>query len=114
MALTREGRNILRITWASFLLCSSHALLAAEGLAVDSVPLSVNSGRPVEPINRVLEAQRATGRGGVFQAEQSGEFVHVVPVQIRDSKGAWIPNGSVLDARITIADAPRTADAMLV
>jgi hypothetical protein len=95
----------------------AHKVLVPSGGA-----LTVNyevlrpGGKPADSnamIQRVLATQASTARGGVFRTEQTGELVHIVPAQVRDASGAWISQSSILDARITISDAPRTVSAML-
>jgi len=66
-----------------------------------------------QALQQIVDVQANRVGGGKFRVEQSGQMLHVVPASIRNAKGEWIEQGSVLRHRITIPAAGRSAAEML-
>jgi hypothetical protein len=74
------------------------------------------SGRPPDAealILAVLDAQRETGNGGIFRFVRSGDVFHVIPEQVRDEKGEWVEQASVLEIPVSIPERKRDGLQML-
>jgi len=68
--------------------------------------VSQDTGEPVDmadAIQRLVDANNRARQGGHFEVLRSGETFHVVPTEVRDSRGRWIPQRSVLDTPITFS-----------
>jgi hypothetical protein len=66
--------------------------------------VSQDTGEPVDvrgAIQKLIDANNQARQGGQFEVLRSGETFHVVPTQVRDIQGRWIPQRSVLDTPIT-------------
>jgi hypothetical protein len=57
----------------------------------------------LQAVNSILDAHKANGIGGRFAVFRSGDVYHVVPTEVRNSKGIWAKQQSVLDTRITFS-----------
>ena len=56
-----------------------------------------------QALNSILDASKASGTGGRFAVLRSGDVYHVVPTEVRNSKGVWVKQQSLLDTRITFS-----------
>jgi len=68
--------------------------------------VSQDTGEPVDvaaALQNLVDANNRARYGGHFAVLRSGETLHVVPTEVRDSGGRWIPQGSVLDTPITFS-----------
>jgi hypothetical protein len=71
-----------------------------------SYQVSQGTGEPVnvvDTIQRIVEAKNLNPVGGRFEVYPSGDVLHIVPTEVRDSKGNWIKQQSVLSVPITFA-----------
>lgn len=50
----------------------------------------------------MLDYHELGGGAGRFRISESGEFIHVIPEQVRDSSGSWTAYAPVLDTRVTL------------
>jgi hypothetical protein len=85
---------------------TQRVLVPRGGILQASYELSVATGQPTdmgEALRRILEANNAGPAGGRFRVLEAGGVFHVVPTAIRNAEGAWVPQASVLDTRITIS-----------
>jgi hypothetical protein len=64
-------------------------------------------------IRRVLDTHLAAGAGSQFELIQQGGVFHVVPMMVKDSKGAWVATRSILDTSITVPVQSRTGVEMV-
>ena len=60
-------------------------------------------------LDQLVQAQNSSGHGGHFRVERQGEFLHVIPTDVRDKSGNWAPQPSVLDVSISLEAEDRTA-----
>ncbi len=60
-----------------------------------------------DAIQKLVDANNLARRGGHFQVLRGDDTFHVVPTEVRDSKGRWIPQRSVLDTPITFSSDER-------
>ena len=74
---------------------------------IDAATRRPTSARAV--MESVLRAQAATGIGGTFRLEQSGDLLHVLPKTARNFNGEVVKQSSILDAVITMTDEERSA-----
>lgn len=68
------------------------------------------TGKPETPaalLQHMLYTHAANGNPGVFRLEQSGEFFHVIPSQVKDSEGLLVVQESILDTKITFSEEER-------
>jgi len=68
--------------------------------------VSQDTGEPVDmadAIQKVIDANNLARFGGHFELLQSGAAFHVVPTEVRDGKGRWVQQRSILDAPITFS-----------
>jgi hypothetical protein len=68
--------------------------------------VSEETGAPLDmadAIQKIVDANNLARLGGHFEVRQSGATFHVVPTEVRDSKGRWIRQQSLLDAPITFS-----------
>ena len=68
--------------------------------------VSDDTGQPVDmadAIQKIIDANNAARHGGHFELRRSGDTFHVVPAEIRDRNGHWIPQQSILDVPITFS-----------
>jgi len=71
-----------------------------------SYEIAQETGTPVnmkDALNGVVAAKNLNAVGGRFAVYQSGDALHVVPVEVRDSNGAWVKQQSVLNTPITLS-----------
>jgi hypothetical protein len=81
-------------------------IVPSGGALQATYDVSQDSGEPVDmagAIQKVIDANNLARHGGHFEVLQSGETFHVVPTEVRDGKGRWIPQHSVLDTPITFS-----------
>jgi hypothetical protein len=68
--------------------------------------VSQDTGEPVDmadAIQKLVDASNQARQGGHFEVVRSGETFHVVPTEVRDDKGHWVRQQSVLDTPITFS-----------
>ena len=68
--------------------------------------VSQDTGEPVDmadAIQSLVDANNRARYGGHFELLRSGETFHVVPTEVRDARGRWIAQRSVLDTPITFS-----------
>jgi hypothetical protein len=68
--------------------------------------VSQDTGEPVDmadAIQKLVDANNRARQGGHFEVLRSGETFHVVPNEVRDGRGRWIAQRSVLDTPITLS-----------
>lgn len=63
---------------------------------------------PAMVVQRLLDAQAASGNGGRFRLETSGQIMHVIPTAIKNGEGVLVPQGSILDTIISLPAEERT------
>ena len=66
--------------------------------------VSQATGAPADiadAVQKIIDSNNLARRGGHFELRRSGDTLHVVPTEVRDSNGRWIPQRSVLDEPIT-------------
>src|SRR5262249_32087946 len=93
-----------------------NSLVPAGGTLVLTLPPASQAatGEDVaELLNKLLEAHATSGRGGHFVQRQVGDDIHVMPFEIRNSNGEWVPQTSVLDAKISLPAERRVGLKML-
>jgi hypothetical protein len=76
------------------------------GVLQATYEVSEETGQPTDfasAIQAIIDAQNVSTVGGRFAVLQNGQTFHVVPSEIRDSRGAWIKQPSVLDTPITFS-----------
>ena len=56
----------------------------------------------IAAIETVIAAQHEAGSGGRFRVERSSDAVHVVPTEVRNENGEFVPQDVLLSTRITI------------
>jgi hypothetical protein len=93
------------------------AVLVPRGgpLAI-SYEISIETENPVDlgsTLQKVVDAQYASQSGGRFHVLQLGNVFHVVPAEVRNSKGVWTTQSSILDTRITLPNKELAGDDML-
>lgn len=64
-------------------------------------------------IQQALDAQDRSATGGKFKLLKTGDVLHIVPDRVRNEKGEWIPQQSILDTRISIPRKPRSTYVMV-
>jgi hypothetical protein len=82
------------------------AIVPKGGAFHATYDVSQDTGEPVDmagAIQAVIDANNLARHGGHFELLRSGETFHVVPTEVRDSKGRWIRQQSVLDTPITFS-----------
>jgi len=82
------------------------ALVPSGGILQTTYQVSQETGKPLsvaDTVQRIVEAKNANPIGGRFEIYQSEDVLHVVPAEVRDSKGNWIRQQSVLNTPITFA-----------
>jgi hypothetical protein len=65
--------------------------------------VSQSTGVPVDigdAVQKIIDSNNLA-QGGHFELDRSGDTLHVVPTEVRDSNGRWIRQQSVLDVPIT-------------
>jgi hypothetical protein len=60
-------------------------------------------GRPAD-VRDTVQAILTAGSSfpGRFRIEQAGDVFHIIPTRVRNERGDWVTQTSVLDARITL------------
>ena len=67
-----------------------------------------DTGQPVDltaAIQSIIDANNQAPHGAHFALRRSGDIFHVVPAEIRDGSGRWMPQRSILDVPITFSSA---------
>jgi hypothetical protein len=59
-------------------------------------------------VQQLIDANLAQGNAGRFRVEQQGPFIHVIPTAIKNERGHVVPQGSVLDALISLPKEQRS------
>jgi hypothetical protein len=59
-------------------------------------------------LNELLNVQNARDKGGKFRLEMNGDYAHVIPIAVKDVRGEWVKQESMLDAMISISTEERT------
>jgi hypothetical protein len=80
-------------------------LVPKGGTLATRYEVSTATEEPVDYRNAlegILDAQTVSQNGGRFRVLQSGGVFHVVPAEVRYSKGVWTRQSSILDTRITL------------
>ena len=70
-----------------------------------SLSVSSSSGEVGDILSQVIQASEH----GHFQVVRTGDVLHVVPTEARDVNGNWMPQTSILDARISLPAQDRSA-----
>jgi hypothetical protein len=66
----------------------------------------VDSGQllsAADTIQRIVETKNLNPVGGRFEVYQRGGVFHIVPIEARDSTGAWVRQQSILNAPVTLS-----------
>jgi hypothetical protein len=85
---------------------TQRVLVPRGGSLQASYELSVATGQPTDmgdALRRIVAASDAGPAGGRFRVLEAGGVFHVVPTAVRNAEGAWVPQPSVLDTRISIS-----------
>ncbi|MBI1747001.1 MAG: hypothetical protein HYR55_10490 [Acidobacteria bacterium] len=92
-------------------------VLIPKGGKIDiAYSVSPTTGKPenlAALLQMLLDAHAANDNPGVFRVEQSGEILHVVPAQAKNTEGQWVEQSSILDARITLPEQERNLEETL-
>jgi hypothetical protein len=83
-------------------------LVPRGGLLAIVYGASADTKEPLDlqdTLSRLLAVKNAYPTGGRFAVLRTGDIYHVVPTQIRDANGVWIPQTSILDVSISISTA---------
>lgn len=64
--------------------------------------VNVRSNNVAGILDQLVQAQSASGTGGRYRLDRSGEFFDVVPTEIRDRNGSWSAITPVLDVPISL------------
>jgi hypothetical protein len=89
------------------------------GMKVRSLTLAVPDSPSISPqemagiLQRLVQSQETQGTGGRFRVVQTGNQFHIVPTAVRDRRGAWIVQNSILDTPISFPLQGRTPGEML-
>ena len=81
-------------------------LVPIGGVLEASYQVSQSTGElvsVVDTIQRIVEAKNLNPVGGRFKVYPSGNVLHIVPAEVRDSTGNWVKQQSVLSTPITFA-----------
>ena len=62
---------------------------------------------PMAVLDAVLQQHEATGQPGRFRVQQDGQVYHLIPDQVKNTKGQWTVAMPILDTPITLASATR-------
>jgi hypothetical protein len=112
--ITDQVRNPLN---ASARTSTNRVLVPVEGSLQVSYEARVGTdGRPADvrdTLQQILTANAASFLPGRFRVEQVGDVFHVIPTQVRDRRGNWVAQTSVLDTRITLPPQELRGDQML-
>lgn len=64
-------------------------------------------------LNQLIQAQAATGRGAHFRVQQISDLFHVIPTEVRDRNGNWVPQTPILDTVISLPTKNRSETEMI-
>jgi hypothetical protein len=64
---------------------------------------------PGDVVQQLLDAQSASANAGRFRMEQHDKIIHVIPSAVNDRSGTLMPQQSILDTVVTLAEEERTA-----
>ena len=70
-----------------------------------ALSVTSSSGEVGDILNQITQASEH----GHFKVVRTGDVLHVVPTEVRDKNGNWIPQTSILDARISLPAQDRSA-----
>ena len=82
------------------------AIVPRGGALQATYDVSQDTGEPVDmagAIQRIIDANNRARHGAHFELVRSGDAFHVVPTEVRDGNGRWVPQRSVLEASITFS-----------
>lgn len=66
----------------------------------------ISNGQPAsaaDTVRQIVETKNLDPVGGRFEVYQDGDVFHIVPTEIRDSRGAWVKQQSILRTPITFS-----------
>jgi hypothetical protein len=104
--VTEQVRNDL----AKFAPGKAPKIIVPKGGALS---IDASSGDVETILNKLVQAQSRASAGGHFRVEHIGNAYHVVPTEIRDKKGNWTAQSSILDKPITLLMQDRDELAMM-
>lgn len=87
------------------------ALAPKGGRLEISYFVSSATGKPENPralLQMLLNAQAASANPGRFELKQTGQVFHVIPAQVKDVRGRWIHQASILGIPITFPEKERS------
>jgi hypothetical protein len=100
--------------------------LKKPGAVREIIPLSETLTVPLLPpgamndpknitamIEQMLKEHAARNQGGRFRLQQTDGYFHIVPSEVRDSRGEWVSQASILEAKISIPKGERSGPVML-
>jgi hypothetical protein len=86
--------------------------LAPRGGALEfTYDVASDTNLPADPamvVQKLLDAQAASGNGGRFRLETNGQIMHVIPAAIKNSAGELVHQESALDAIISLPQGETT------
>jgi hypothetical protein len=86
-------------------------ILTAKGLPLTlSLPPAANVGR-VEMssvVKQLAQNVSTSDRGAHYRVEQEGDVFHIIPSEVRDANGTWVPHTPIFDTPISIPTAERS------
>ena len=81
------------------------AVVPRGGYLEVTFDVSSATHRPIDlarALGEMLEFHDQSGFPGRFAIEQTGSVFHIVPSEVRDAEGHWVPQTSILETPITI------------
>jgi len=87
------------------------ALTPKGGTFEISYFVSPVTGKPEDPrelLQRLLNAHAASDNPGRFELKQTGRVFHVIPEQVKDVRGRWAHQASILEIPITFPEKERS------
>lgn len=99
-----NGPNGPRIFWPAESSIEMKGLQLPNGMDIDAAS---------QTVEKVLEVQNRSNTGGKFKLIKTGRMLHIVPSEVRNKQGRWIPQNSLLDVYITIPKMERTTGDMV-
>ncbi len=84
----------------------ARTIVPRGGVFAATYDVSDDTGQPVDiadAIQKLIDANNVARRGGQFELRRSGDTFHVVPAEVRDRSGHWIPQQSILDVPIAFS-----------
>jgi len=71
-------------------------------------PLTGKPETPLTLLQQLLDVYAASDNPGRFRLKQTGRFFHVVPRQVKNNRGQWVDQGSILDLPISFPERQRS------